>query len=344
VFLPALIFEAAWNVDAGELRRAWRPVTMLAVPGVILTALLVAGGLAALGLLPFVPALVLGAILAATDPIAVIATFRRLGVDAELTTLVEGESLFNDGVAIALYTAAVAALAAGSSSVDALHVTGEAVVVALGGSAIGALVAWLLSRLLRGADEPLLGVVGTLVAAYGSYLIADHLHVSGIFAAVVAGIGMRWFSRTADPEATIEIDRFWAVMAFIATSLVFVLMGIRISFGALLEHPTLVLATLAFVTIARVVVTYAGLPLAGIGRRKRAWQHVVLAAGMRGALSVALALGLPLGVPYRDELIDVAFSVVVLTLVVQGLAIGPLLVRLGLAYAGSAATTRSRPA
>jgi monovalent cation:H+ antiporter, CPA1 family len=326
VFLPALVFEAAWNVDGSALRRCWLPITVLAVPGVLLTAALVAGGLAITGLMPFLPALVLGAILAATDPIAVIATFRRMRVPADLETIVEGESLFNDGVAIVLYTVAVGALSAGSGHIDPLAVGVEALAVGLGGAAVGFVCAAIVALALVRTEDTLLQVVGTIVAAYGAYLVADEVHTSGILAAVVAGIAIRGFRRFPTPEATVEVDRFWAVLAFIATTLVFVLMGLRIEFARIVHEPLLVLLTLALVTAARVLVTYLGLPLAGVRGDQRGWHHVILCSGMRGALSIALALALPSDLPYRSQLIDAAFGVVVVTLVVQGLSIGPLLV------------------
>jgi CPA1 family monovalent cation:H+ antiporter len=328
VFLPALVFEAAWNVEAPSLRRQWLPVTVLAVPGVLLTTGFVAVGLAATGQLPFVPALVLGAILAATDPIAVIATFRRMRVPTDLATIVEGESLFNDGVAIVLYTLAVGALAAGAAGIAPLGVAASAVGVALGGAAIGLAASGLVALLLAGIADAPLQVVGTVVAAYGSYLVADELHASGIFAAVVAGIAIRAFRRFPTAAAIVEIDRFWAVLAFVATTLVFVLMGLRIELARIVAEPLLVASTLALVTAARVLVTYAGLRVPGIAREPAGWYHVILISGMRGALSVALALALPAGIPYRETLIDAAFGVVVVTLIVQGLAIGPLLTRL----------------
>lgn len=326
VFLPALVFEAAWNVDRAALRRRWRAVTILAIPGVLLTALFVAFGLAATRQMAFLPALVLGAILAATDPIAVIATFRRMRVPGDLAAIVEGESLFNDGVAIVLYTVTVGTLA-GTGRIDVATIGEQAALVAALGAAVGFACAMLIALALARTDDVLLQVVGTIVAAYGAYLIADELHGSGVFAAVVAGIAIRAFRRFPSPEATVEVDRFWAVLAFVATTLVFVLMGLRIEIGRIVHEPLLVLLTLAFVTAARVLVTYAGLPLAGIRGDQRAWQHVIVCAGMRGALSVALALALPAEIPGRAQLIDAAFGVVVLTLVVQGLAIGPLLVR-----------------
>ncbi|MGH7756287.1 MAG: cation:proton antiporter, partial [Vulcanimicrobiaceae bacterium] len=300
--------------------------------GVLLTAFFVAIGLTAAGLLPFLPALLLGAILAATDPIVVIALFRRLAVPTDLTTIVEGESLFNDGVAIVLYGVAVSAIAAGSHQLAPGPLAGHAIVVAAGGAAIGFAGSLLVALVLRGVEDAPLQIVGTVVAAYGAYLVADRLHLSGIFAAVVVGIALRAFKHfPTTTAASVEIDRFWAVLAFFANSLVFILMGLRIEFERISHEPFLVLLTLGLLTLARVILAYGMLPFFGIRGERRGWQHVVALAGMRGALSLALALSLPQDLPFRPQLIDAVFGVVFITLVTQGIAIGPVLRRLQLA-------------
>ena len=330
IFLPALIFEAAWNIDAAALKRRWLPVAVLAIPGVLLTAGLVGGGLALARQMPFVPALLLGAILAATDPIAVIAVFRRLHVPTDLATIVEGESLFNDGAAIVLYGVVVGILSGTQAAPNALTITWTALSVSLGGAAIGLIAAALVALLLRGNDSAQLQVVGTLVAAFGSYLIADRLHLSGIFAAVVVGIAVRAFPRFPSTAAIVDVDSFWSVMAFLANALVFVLMGLRIEFARILHEPRLVLLTLGLVTAARLILAYAALPLAS-SRIAPAWRSVIALSGMRGALSVALAIGLPPDIPFRPQIVDTVFGVVFITLVAQGLAIGPFISRQRLA-------------
>ena len=332
VFLPALVFEAAWNVDLRGLQRRWVAIAVLAIPGVLLTAVLVAAGLSLARLMPFVPALLLGAILGATDPIAVIAVFRRLSVPTDLATIVEGESLFNDGAAIVLYGVVLAAVTAGHVAHGPAQIALDALEVSLGGAAIGFVAAVVVAFVMRGITDTPLQIVGTIVAAYGAYLIADKPHLSGIFAAVVAGISLRTFRRFPSSEAaSFGVERFWAVLAFIANLLVFVLMGLRIEFARIFHEPVLVLLTLALVTLARIVLGYVALPLASIGKRYAGWQPVVALSGMRGALSVALVIGLPADVPYRSQLLDAVFGVVFLTLVVQGLSIGPVLARLQLA-------------
>ncbi len=339
VILPALVFEAAWKLDLDVLRRVAVPIAFLAIPGVLVTAALVGGGLALSGQLPFASAALLGAIVAATDPIAVIATFRRLAVPAALATLIEGESLFNDGAAVVLYGVLVAAAtpsAHGAATAVSLlpgPIMLRAIEESVGGIVLGFVTAVVVTLALRGTKESTLQIVATLVGAYGAYLVADELlHVSGIFAAVVVGLALRAFPHfpTTAEDAT-EIDRFWTVLAFLANSVVFLLLGLRIEIGRIVHEPWLVLTTLGLVVLARLVLTYAGLPLLGFGGpRHRGWQHVTAIAGMRGALSLALAIALPATIPQRPQIIDAVFGVVLVTLVVQGLAIGPLLKRLRL--------------
>ena len=329
VFLPALIFEAAWNLDAAALRRRWLPIAVLALPGVFLTIAFVGAGLAFFGQMPLLSAILLGTILAATDPIAVIPIFRRLAVPEDLATIVEGESLFNDGAAIVLYGALVAALVAGASTIAPGPIALGIVGVSLGGAAIGFVAAALVALALRGSREVSLELVGTVVAAYGGYLAADALHVSGIFAALVAGIALRAFKQVSPSvEAGAAVDSFWSAIAFFATSILFLLMGLAISLPRIWHEPLLVGCTLGLIIAARLVLAYLGLPLAGIGGARSAWQHVIALAGMRGALPVALALALPEATPHRAEIIDVVYGVVLITLVAQGLGIGPLVTRL----------------
>ena len=328
VFLPALVFEAAWNLDLAALRRYWRPILILAVPGVLISALCVAGGLVLLGLLPLLPALLLGAILSATDPIAVIAIFRRLRVPADLQTIVESESLFNDGVAVVLTGLFTVALASGALGFDLAGSGFKFFEVTAGGAAIGLAAAGLLVFLLRSVPDPMLLVVGTVVAAYGAYLAADRLALSGIFAVLAVGIALRALPGFPTKAAAEDVDRFWATLAFFANSLVFLAMGLRIEFDRMIHEPKLVLATLGLLIAVRVILSYVALPFSGLRPGMHSWLHVIALSGIRGALSVALALGLPQSLPYRAEIIDAVFGVVVVTIVGQGLALPVVLRRL----------------
>ncbi len=328
LLLPALIFEAAWNFHAAGLRTAWPAVAFMAAPSVVLTMFVVAGGLAAAGMIPFVPGLLLGAIVAPTDPVAVIATFKQLRVPQQLAVTVEGESLFNDGVGVVVYGALAIAVASGTA-IDPARLTLDVVLVSAGGAALGAAIAgavFLVARLAADAD---FAVIGTLVSAYGGYLAAEHVHVSGIFAALIAGIVYRLLSnRRASDAAVQRVDSFWHIAGFFANTLVFVMVGARIEIPRIVQFPWIVVLTILLVWAARAVCVYGAFPLLGV--RSRAWQHVAMISGIRGGVSIALALALPHGTPFRDEIIDAVYGVVAASILIQGTALGPVLARLKL--------------
>jgi monovalent cation:H+ antiporter, CPA1 family len=328
VLLPTLIFEAAWNLNIAELLRTWRAVAFMAVPGVLVTVAVVGGGLALTGLMPLLPALLLGAIVAPTDPIAVIATFRRLHVPDELAVTVEGESLFNDGVAVVWY-AALAVAAGNGSTIAPLTLMGNVVAVALGGAAIGIAVAAVAYFVVRWTVDGDLHVIGSLLVAYGAYLAAESLHESGIFAALCGGIAYRWFERRHKDDAIVQhVETFWSIAAFFANTVVFLIVGARIELGHIAAHPLLILETLVFVIVSRVAIVYGALPFLGVPRR--AWQHVIALSGIRGGISIALALSLPHTVPFRGDIVDAVYGVVAITILTQGVMLGPIMRRLPL--------------
>jgi CPA1 family monovalent cation:H+ antiporter len=311
VFLPPLIFEAAWNLDLDSLRRvAWR-IALLAIPGTLATAAIVAGCVVLAGVLPPAPALLLGAIVAATDPVAVVAAFRRVRVPVDLRTIIEGESLSNDGVALILFAFAVALAGGQATSIggDVLFGALEAV----GGIAIGALAGLLCAGVLRATNATEYEVTVTIVLAYGAYLLATAAHCSGIFATAAGAIALRAVVRRI-PEAlnnSDDVDRVWAAAAFMANAVVFLATGLLILPSRIIHEPALVVTAIAAVTLARV-----GLAL--VATRKRAGRITVFLAGMRGALPLALALSLPDTLAYRPQIIDATFAVVLVTIVVQG--------------------------
>jgi len=330
IFLPALVFEAAWQLDLVVLRHVIWQVVFLVVPGVLLTTVAIAALAYRFGGLPFPEALLLGAILSATDPVAVVAIFKRLAVPHELATIVEGESLLNDGIAGILYAVITSVIIA--SRVPApLQIAADALYTSVGGAAVGFAIALVLTLVVRLAQDTMLDIVATLVGAYGAYLVADHFGMSGIFASLVVGASLRAFPHfPVDAEAVDAVDQFWGALAFIANGLVFLLLGLRIDVVRIVHEPGLVAATLGGLVASRVVIAYAGLPLLGLRDERRAWTHAIALAGMRGALSLAFALIIPDRVPYRSQIIDAVFAAVTATLVVQGLAIGPVMRRLPL--------------
>ena len=332
VFLPPLIFEAAWNLDLASLRRmAWR-IVLLAVPGTLATAAVVAGCVVLAGALPPAPALLLGAIVAATDPVAVVAAFRRVHVPADLRTLVEGESLSNDGVALILFAFAVAVAGGQPTSIGGDVVIGALEVV--GGIAIGAAAGLLCAGVLRATNATEYEVTVTIVLAYGAYLLATALHCSGIFATAAGAIALRAAVRRI-PDAmnnSDEVDRIWAAAAFMANAVVFLATGLLILPGRIVHEPALVITAVVGVGLAR-----AALALVATG--VRADRITIFLAGMRGALPLALALSLPETLPYRAPIIDATFAVVLITIVAQGAPLEVVLARLygGASSAGAKA-------
>jgi CPA1 family monovalent cation:H+ antiporter len=322
VLLPPLIFEASWSIDLASLRRTAVRIALLAVPGVVLATGLTGYGIALSGQLPLAAAFVLGAIVAATDPVAVMAIFRRLDVPLDLQTIVEGESIANDGVALVVYAIALS-FAAGGATDSVWREAGHAIVAVAGGTAIGIawalIVAFVISRTATAAIE----ITATVVLAYLAYLSADALGCSGIFATAAAAIALRTIQRAAPIGLTAsEVDAFWSTIAFIANSFVFLITGFQLQLGRIVHEPTLVVVAIVVVVASRIV-------LASIVIRNAAWRWTVVFAGIRGGLSLALALALPNDTPYRTSIIDAVFAVVLFTLVVQGVSLEPLLARLG---------------
>jgi CPA1 family monovalent cation:H+ antiporter len=321
VFLPPLIFEAAWNLDLDSLRRtAWR-IALLAVPGTLATAGIVAGALMLVNALPAGAALLFGSIVAATDPVAVVAAFRRVTVPADLRTLVEGESLSNDGVALVLFAFALALAAGMPASLGTDAVLG--VLEVAGGVAIGAAGGLLCAAVLHATDASEYEVTVTVVLAYVAYLTATALHCSGIFATAAGAIALR-AAVVRLPRAISnanDVDRAWSALAFMANAVVFIATGLVIQPDRILHEPLLVIAAVVTVMLARAA-------LALVAVRDRADRITVFLAGMRGALPLALALSLPDTLPYRPQIIDATFAVVLVTIVVQGAPLELVLKRL----------------
>ncbi len=338
LFLPALIFEGALDLDLAMLRRTWRAIFLLAGPGVILTAAVVALAARASGALPFASALVLGAIVAATDPVAVLGIFRRAGVPRELRTIVEGESIANDGFAAILVASLVgialrapAPNAAGALAASAaVQVVASTVVGILFGIAAAA-IASVGVRALRGSRA---GILVTLALAYGAYFGANALGASGILAVAVAGIAIG--PLTPGERVGLgshDVDRFWDGAAFFANAVVFLLVGLNIDPAGLGTHAVAIGTILIATLVARAALAYVLVP---IGEPHRGtWRHAVFLAGMRGGLAAALAIGLPAALVGRSIVVEATFAVVVMTLVVQGGLVGPALRAARLAPAGA---------
>lgn len=340
LFLPPLVFEAAFHLSFDALRRMLPSILLLAVPGVVITTVIVGAIVTLTTSIPLEYALVFGALIAATDPVAVVATFRSISVPKRLAVLVEGESLLNDGTAIVVFNVVLASALAGSISVASGAV--DFLRVALGGVTIGFVFGWIVSQAIARVDDYLIETTLTTVLAFGSYLLAERLHVSGVLAVVVAGlINGNVGPRGMSPTTRIVLFNFWEYVAFLANSLVFLLIGLRVHVPSLVEswHP--IAWSIAAVLVARVVVVYGLSWVANhVGEPvPTRWQHVLAWGGLRGAVSLALALSLPIDLgPARDQILIMAFGVVLFTLLVQATTIGRLLRRIGVGVGRSEAT------
>jgi CPA1 family monovalent cation:H+ antiporter len=351
VLVPPLLFEATVHISWGRLRRDLAPVLLFALVGTLLGAFVVGGFVT--GLVDGVPwpaAVAFGALISATDPVAVIAFFRSIGVSKRLTILVEGESLFNDGVAFVVFILALAA--AGPGATFSLgSAVGQFFIDAFGGLAIGLVLGYVVSSLiLKNLDDHLIETVVTVALAFGSYLLAEEfgvifdletVHLSGILAVVAAGLMVGNIGlRNTSPTTRLTLENFWEFAAFVVNSLVFLLLGLQIHISELWDKAGAVLVALVAIQVTRLVVVYGLGTIHGLAQpdRKvpRRYQHVMFWGGLRGAISVALALSLAgetdrLGAEVVSTLQVMTFGVVLFTLLVQGLTIERLIRRLGLA-------------
>jgi CPA1 family monovalent cation:H+ antiporter len=327
LFVPPLVFEAAFHLNLQELRRNFTGILLLAVPGVILTTFIV-GIILTLGTSLSLPvALIFGSLIAATDPVAVVALFRTLGVPKRLAGLIEAESLFNDGTAIVVFNLIL--VVALSGQFDLIDSVMGFLRVVVGGTVTGLVLGWLISRLIARVDDYLIETTLTTVLAFGAYLVAEQLHFSGVLAVVAAGlingnIGPQGMS----PTTRIVLFNFWEYMAFLANSLVFLLIGLQVNIPAIAANWQAVGWAILAVLLARVIVVYG---MSWIVNRVSdpipiTWQHVLNWGGFRGAICLALALSLPASLGGdRDLLRVMAFGVVLFTLLAQSTTMRPLI-------------------
>jgi CPA1 family monovalent cation:H+ antiporter len=337
VFLPALLFEGSWMIDVQKLRENWVSIMLLAGPGLLLSLLLIALLVHFLAGLDWGLALLLGAILSPTDPVSVLGLFRQLKVNIRLSTIIEGESLFNDGIAGALYQTFLAlvllTIQGHPSSGATAWMNGflTFLLEAGGGLLVGVACGFLLSRFVRFIDDPLIETTVTIIAAYGVYLLADTLHVSGILALIIASLIFGSYGRQfgMSEQTRDAVDTFWSIIAFVANALLFLLVGAELNpvkfFFSTSIYFLLLTAGVAIIAVlfARLVMVLMLRTIAHLlgGALLSSWRFVIFWSGLRGALSLALVLALPLTVPERDALIFSTYAVVLFTLLVQGFSL-----------------------
>lgn len=331
--LPPLIFEAALFLLWKDLKQVMLPAITIASVGLLFSAIITGLGMFYLLDWPLFAAAVFGVLIASTDPVSVIATFKEAGVEGRLKTLVESESLFNDGVAIVLFGLALtlSTSAQGLNVADVLLNMGFVIGGGLlSGIAVGVIVLFVLSK----TTDHLIELTFTTVGAYGSFILAEHFHCSGVLATLATGlmVGNLGHIKAISEKGVEVIKIFWEFAAFIANSIIFLLIGIYEAKEFNLQLIVTAVCAIVLVLIGRMAAIY---PLAALFRNTRYHipanhQHVMVWGGLRGAVALALALGLPGDMVYRSEIITVTFVVVGFSILVQGITITPLLRRFGL--------------
>jgi len=335
VCLPALLFEGGFSANLEGIRSNAVPIGLMATVG-MLVAIGATGSFLRWGLaLPWGPALLLGAILAVTDTVSIMFAFRHAPVPSRLAGIVLGESLFNDGTALVAY-AAITRIAEGAQ-VSAPGLAAEVVLATAGGLAVGVSLGLVGGFVLRHADDPLTEIMATTALAFAAFVGAEQIHVSGAIAAVTAGLAVGYTARhKLSPTSQVALHSFWEYAGFGVNTFLFLSVGLATSPTSLLQNwwPTLVAVGCVFA--GRAVAVY--LPFGALRWIKRSasvpgrWQHVFVIGNIKGALSIALVLGLPAATPHRGLLVNVAFGVTFVSLVFQGLLLSRALRALGLIH------------
>lgn len=331
LFLPALLGEAALKLPYSHLKENKGPILALAFGGTILSFLIV--GFSAIWLLDFsIPAaFVFAALMSATDPVSVLSIFKSLGVNKRLAIVIEGESLFNDGLAVVLFKISAFYLLTyiDLGAAGAGYGLWEFIKVISLGLIIGGAAGYGFSQLTKYFDDYPLEIIFSVILFYGSFLLAEAVHASGVIAVVVAALifGNYGAKIGMSPTTKLNINNFWDVTALLANSVVFLMVGLEITRINIADKWGIVFLAILIVLIARSIAVYSSLLFTK--NFPTSWKHVINWGGLKGSLSIALVLSLPRDFAGREEILILAFSVVLFSLVFQGLSIEPLLSFLG---------------
>lgn len=334
LFLPILLFEAAINTDISRLRTTIKPIALLAGPGVIICAGITSVLLKLELGIDWIPASLVGVILSITDTALVIAVFREVAVPHQLVTLVEGESLLNDDVALVLFSLILTFYSTGSlSPLDAVQ---EFLFVIIGGVLVGIALGYLSVGLFSQTDDPLSVILLTVAVALGAFQLGEFFHVSGVVAVVAAGliVGNFGLSRNTSASTQVTLFSFWEFAGFGVNTFIFLLIGLEINLFSLWQNLLGVFLALIAYQVGRLLTVYPLLSLVGFFDRPipMRWRHVLFLGNIKGSLSTALVLSLPLNLPGREMLLAIVLGVVLISLVGQGLSLPWFIQRLKLSH------------
>jgi len=339
IFLPALIFESAFNLNARQLLRDLPPVLALAIPALLLSTAIIGVSLWLIVGINLGLALLFGALISATDPVAVIALFKELGAPERLTILVEGESLLNDATAIVVFNIVLGLIISGTFAFsDAGLAVVEFLRVFLGGALIGFVIGFAISEFFYRFFTGLSAfMIMSIVVAYTSFAIAEyhHIHVSGVMAVVSSAItiGALWVTRISQAHIHV-VKETWEVISLVSNSLLFLLVGLSVDLGGLLASVNLIAISVFFVLLARAASIYTlvpitikcfSLPHVAMGER-----HIMWWGGLKGGLAIAIVLSIPIDLPGRQLLLDLTLGVVMFSLLFNAPTIRPLIRILGI--------------
>ncbi len=346
VMLPPLLFHGALHMELNRLLQHIWPIVTFAVVGLLVSMFVIAGMFYwGAGVNNFAIALLFGAMVTPTDPVSVLAIFKECHVPVDLKYIIEGESLFNDGVGIVVFMMVLGMIDGSGSEFHALSAVGEFVKVAAGGLVVGTVLGIAAFQLMRHIDDHLVENAMCLVLAYGAFWVAEHFHMSGVIATVMAGLMVGNYGKRLSMEKKTRetVDTFFESVDFLINSLLFILIGLELQ---AIAWPTFVanlrplgVAILALL-VSRAVAVYPLYRLLNlVGRRRpKNWEHILYWGGLRGSIPIALLLGLSgqsAIEPYRPMLLVAGFGLVLFSLVVQGLTMKPLLKRLRVAEEGT---------
>ena len=338
IFLPVLIFESAFNLNARALLKNLLPILTLAIPGLLMSTAAVGFLMHFFLGLPLGVSLLFGSLISATDPVAVIALFKELGAPKRLTMLVEGESLFNDGTALVIFRVILGVVLVGEFSGETVvHGVVEFLWVFIGGVGVGILLGALFARIIQIVEnDHLVEITLTVILALSAFMLAEHfLDVSGVMATVAAGLTMGSYGRTKiSPPVHREMESSWEYFAFICNSLIFLLVGLSVDFALFVDNSGAIFFGAFAVVAGRALAVYTLFPLIGkfetVEKVNRAFQTIIFWGGLRGALAIVIALSIPDELEQKSFILSLTLGVVLLSLFINGLTIRNVIALVGL--------------